>query len=251
MPDTYLISALSSRRGVIQGLLVLTGIYAIVLGLTEVPFFGDAVGFGIAAVVIVAAARFLKLESSLMRLVIGMPLFGPFLLGAAVTKEVPVMVDMTLAGVALLLVTFILQTPGSASAGIRGITAKRLLRKWNLSYDEIAAVTRRTSKIALIKGQFGFGSPTIDLTLFSGTKTMLGIAAQDVDRFIDDVSQQVEPGDDDNFFFMPTTAAAPAAGTVAVSPKPEPVRIEGRQGPVAGQEPEKPRSRGRGRRRDA
>jgi len=237
----YVLPAVSSRRGVLQGLLVLTGIYLIALALTEEPFFGDAAGFGVAAVVIVAAARFLKLEHPLMRLVIGMPLFGPWLLGAAVTKDTAVMTDMLAAGLILLVLTFVLLTPGRAETSTRGLAKQRLFRKTSLSYDEIAAIRPLHSRFAVIKGQLGFGSPNVVLDLFTGKRMKLGVETSEIDSFVGDVAEQIDSAEEEDFFFTPaalsaTATAMPSQTSPAVS------ETEAGQEPAQDRQPAEPQT---------
>ena len=240
----YTLPAVSSRRGVSQGLLVLAAAHLIVFVLTGLDFFaaGAALGLGAAFLVAISGAFHLD-QPLLMQLIIGAPLYGPFIFIAILTRSVETMVVMAAAGAVLLACWLLLVHDGRAQIGVRGLIVRSPLRGYSLSYDEIAAAQRHKPRLGLLFAEVGFGRPNVEMRLFAGGWKRLYLSPGEVDLFLEDLSRFVEPAEDAEMFFVPAPSQMPAPQLAATATPRR--RRAAPPAPAADQAPAAPRSRAR------
>jgi hypothetical protein len=205
----YTLPVLTSRRGIVLGLLGFSGIFALTAFATGNAHLGNVAVVGLAASALVAFTPFIKLGNPIARLIILSPIYLPLFLAAALETSLTLALLLGALGLEVLVFGFLYMQKGTAEVTTRGLQRHRLLTT-NASYEEMSGVSKFESRLGRVLQLVGFGATSVEISLYTGKRIRLNIAAQDVDDFIERVQSEIDPSADYDMFFLSVEEAAPA-----------------------------------------
>jgi hypothetical protein len=209
--EKYELPVISSRRGIIQALLLLAVFYVALYALAGIEHAADGVVICLfAALLLIAMIPLLDLKHPVTRLVIVAPLCLPWFIAGAEASSTTTTLALVAIGFEVLIFGFLFLQSGTAQVTVRGVQRRRLVLT-SVSFDEISGVQRFDSMLGKVLRQVGLGSVSVELLLYSWRKVRLNIAPEDVDTFIDEISREIDPSDQYDMFFV-----APAPKTVII-----------------------------------
>jgi len=236
----YDLPVLTSRRGIIQGILALTAIYVILYVATGSDRFIDGTIIALMAVLfLVATPTFLSLNNPATHIAVLAPLAAPLFFAAAAADSTTSAMAFAMLGVDLLFLGFLFLQPGKLELNIRGIKRRRLITS-DFSFDEISGVKEFESRFGKHLRHIGFGSANVELLLFSWRRVPLNVAAADVEEIVERVSRNIDPAVQYDLFFLPPNEKLAASGE-PVEQEVKPLRRRGKKAKrLKGQQQEAP-----------
>jgi hypothetical protein len=224
----YELPVLSSRRGVIQAMVLLGVLYGVAYAATGINRFSDGIIITLFAIlVLVATIPLLSLSNPVVRLAIVAPLCIPLFIAAVAENSTSMRLIFAALGLEVLFFGFLFLQPGKAQVTVRGVQRRRLVQT-TYSFDEIQAVQPFKSKLARVLKEVGLGSTNVELLLFDWRTVRLNVAPEAVDSFIRDVAENIDHSAEYDVFFLP--AEPPAVSLPgAVVPEATPVRRRGKK----------------------
>ncbi|MGE0059128.1 MAG: hypothetical protein AB7T32_14190 [Dehalococcoidia bacterium] len=209
--ERYELPVLSSRRGIIVGLILLTALYAVLYAAAGIERASDGIVITLFSILLlVATSPVLSIHHQAARLIIVAPLCIPWFIAAASASSTTTSLMLGAVGIEVLVFAFLFLQSGTAQVTVRGVQRRRLVMT-SVSFDEISGVKRFDSTIGKILRFVGFGSATVELLLYSWKTVHLNIAPEDVDAFIEEVSQEIDPTEQYDLF-----VAEPVVKTVVI-----------------------------------
>jgi hypothetical protein len=203
--EQYELPVISSRRGIIQALVVLTVAYVALYAATGIERASDGIVISLFAIlVLVATIPLFDLKHPVTRLAVLAPLYVPLFIAGAKSDSTATGLMLAAIGSEVLIFGFLFLQSGAAEVTVRGVQRRRLVLT-SVSFDEISGVKRFDSRLGKLLRLVGFGCTSVELLLYSWRKVRLNIAPEDIDTFIDEVSREIDPTEQyDMFFIAPT-----------------------------------------------
>ena len=211
----YDLPVLTSRRGITQALVALSGVYAVLFAATGIDRFIDGALISLMAVLfLIVTSTFIGLNNPATRIAIVAPLCVPLFIAAAASSSTTTALMFAAVGLEVLFFGYLFLLPGTLIVNVRGVQRRRLITS-DFSFDEISGVKEFDSRLGKHLRHIGFGSANVELLLFSWKRIPLNIRPDQVSHFIDLVSRNIDPAVQYDLFFLPPAekASAPAAAT--------------------------------------
>jgi hypothetical protein len=203
--ETYELPVLTSRRGIILALLLVTAFYVGLYAATGIERAGDGVVISLLAVLLLlATSPFIPLNHAATRLIVLAPLCVPLFIAAATASSTTHGLLFAGVGLEVLVFGFLFLQSGTGEVTVRGVQRRRLVQVL-VSFEEISGVKRFESVLGKALRLIGFGGASVELLLYSWKTVRFNIAPERVDAFIAEVSQEIDHTDQyDMFFTTPT-----------------------------------------------
>lgn len=227
--EKYELPVISSRRGIIVGLILLTAVYAVLFAAAGIERASDGIVISLFAILLlVATSPLIAIDNPVARLIIMAPFCAPLFIAAAIASSTTTSLMLAAIGIEVLVFGFLFLQSGTAQVTVRGVTRRRLVTT-SVSFDEISGVKRFDSTLGKLLRFVGFGSASVELLLYSWKTVRLNIAPADVDVFIEEVSREIDPTEQYDLFFTAPAASAAAAAPGGIEQEVKPVRRRGKK----------------------
>jgi hypothetical protein len=221
--DTYVLPVISSRRGVIQALVLVGLLYGAAFAATGINRFSDGIVITLIAVlVLIATMPLLSVNNPITRLAIVAPFCAPIFIAAFTADETSLRLTLAAIGLEVLIFGFLFLQAGTAQVTVRGVQRRRLIAT-TYSFDEIQDVKPFKSVLGRVMKELGLGSTNVELLLFNWKTVRLNLDPARVEAFIDEVATNIDPSVQYDVFFLPQqgqTTSMPADSATPQEVKP-------------------------------
>lgn len=209
--EHYELPIISSRRGIITAVVLLTVTYAALFAVTGIERFSDGIVISLFAILLLSATTpLIDIHHPVSRLIIVAPLCVPFFIGAAKASTTQDILMWIAFGFEALIFPFLFLQGGTAQVTVRGVQRRRFVTT-SVGFEEISGVKRFDSNLGKLLRLVGFGATNVELLLFSWKTFRLNLHPEEVDLFIEEVSREIDTTEQYDLFF-----AEPVVKTVVI-----------------------------------